>query len=561
MNGPPRIAILFETVADFQIIRRYVARLQEWRVPYAITGASALVLPESLTRWMGERERDGVDVFIVATGGGATLAGAVARRTRLPVIGVPLDTTLARGQDALHAMLALPPSAVVGIAGINALEGAFVQAIRTVALKRPEYAMALEALEREWIGREVELLGNLREQYPEVFASREARKAGVESEPPRGVPETEPPRSAPESLPARAERELREKPARRRESRRGRRAPAQTAAPVERPVDRSAEQAAGKTTEPSGEHAAEPTAAPAGTTAAPAKEATGPIAAQVAEGAAEATPAGPEAVEVSAPPPVRHTRYIAVDAENPDVAVIEKVADILLEGGVVVIPTDTVYGLAALSTNTKAMRRLYEIKARDLEKPIPLLIHSVRGLRYLVREVPELARAVLDAYWPGALTVVFRKYSGSFPDISEADTIGLRMPNHNVTLAVLSIVSRPLAVTSANFSGLPPARTAQEALEIFGGLVDCVLDAGPMPGEKVSTVLSVADEPFRVLREGAVRFDELKALLGENLAEPEPEPPAEPEPTEAVEPGEPVETDQAVEQPESGEAPGPAEPQ
>jgi tRNA threonylcarbamoyl adenosine modification protein (Sua5/YciO/YrdC/YwlC family) len=147
------------------------------------------------------------------------------------------------------------------------------------------------------------------------------------------------------------------------------------------------------------------------------------------------------------------------------------------------------------------------------------LIHSIRGLSRLVREVPETAHPLLETHWPGALTLVFSKYPGSFPDLSSDNTIGVRMPDHTVTLAVISMLARPLAVTSANRSGQPPALTADEVIQSFGDLIECVLDAGRTPGEKVSTVLSVVESPFRILREGAVSFADLKAVLGENLAE------------------------------------------
>jgi len=446
VDKPARVAILIETPQDFQIVRRHLDRLAEWEVPYAITLASALKSPERLKQWIAEREREGAEVFIVATGGAASLAGAVAALTDRPVVGVPLDTTHLRGQDALQAMTGLPAGLPVATVGINNVENAFYFALRVLALRHPQYGALLRRLRSTWGEQERGLLDNLRDQYPECF------RAGVVA----------------------------------------------GAAPVsDRPAEISSEIKA----------PAEPP---------PPQQETGPPAVSTPTQESSAEPAkGPTIVT----PPRRMARRIVVNPTQPDVAAIEEVADILLEGGVVALPTDTVYGLAAAATNSAAVRRLYAIKGRDLGKAIPLLIHSIRGLSRLVREVPEAAEPLLESHWPGALTLVFPKYPGSFADISSDDTIGLRMPDHTVTLAVISMLARPLAVTSANLSGQPPALTADEVMQAFGHQIECVLDGGRTPGEKVSTVLSVVQTPFRILREGAVTFEALKAILGENLAE------------------------------------------
>jgi len=446
MDKQARIAILFETFQEFQIVRRHLGRLREWEVPYALTLASALKSPERLARWIGEHERAGIEVFIVAAGGGASLAGAVAAQTDRPVIGVPLDTTHLRGQDALHAMTGFPLGVPVATMGINNVENAFHCAVRLLALRYPDYASLLKQLRAEWSEKEVESLANLRDQYPECFPPKAAEDTQVETS--RPVP------AAPETA---------------------------TAKVVE-----------AKTTK---------------------DVSAGPL------------PERPGSTEKRGVAPAvgssgrRTASRIVVNPEHPEVVAIEEVADILLDGGIVALPTDTVYGLAAVSTNGDAVRRLYEIKGRERSKPIPLLIHSTRRLTQLVRHVPDSARSLLESHWPGALTVVFRKYQGAFSEVTADDTIGLRMPDHVVTLAVISMLARPLAVTSANLSGQPPALTADDVLEAFGDSVECVLDAGRTPGERVSTVLSVIESPFRILREGVISFSDLKAILGDDLAD------------------------------------------
>lgn len=445
MNGPARIAILFETFQEFQIIRRHLGRLREWEVPYAMTLASALKSPERLARWIAEHEHAGVEVFIVAAGGGASLAGAVAARTDRPVVGVPLDTTHLRGQDALHAMTGLPAGVPVAVVGVNNVESAFHWALRLLALRHPDYGLLLKRLRSEWAEKETESLENLRDQYPECFPPEETED--IQSKHSGLVP------VEPET--------------------------------VTKPIAGAPERESGSIETPPG---------------------------RLEQTEEESTLPG-----IKAPRGRRKGSRIVVNPEHPDVAAIEEVTDILLEGGIVALPTDTVYGLAAVSTNGDAVRRLYEIKGRERNKSIPLLIHSTKGLAHLVRQVPDAVRPLLESHWPGGLTVVFRKYQSAFAEVTSDDTIGLRMPNHTVTLAVLSMVARPLAVTSANLSGKPPALTADDVLESFGDSIECVLDAGRTPGKRASTVLSVIESPFRILREGAISFSNLKAILGDDL--------------------------------------------
>jgi len=468
MDGEPKIGILFETVQEFQIVKPHLGRLAEWGVPYAVTMVSALRSPERLKQWLAQREREGIEVFIVAVGGAASLAGAVAASTDRPVLAVPLDTTHLRGQDALYAIAGLADGIPVAAVGINKVENAIHCAIRLLALRHPEYEALLKRLRSEWGERESLAVENLKERYPEIFsppstpAAKEEPAPREPAEPPPEPVPPETPASAPRAPSAGGEAPRKPAPAPKRPS--GRRIEV-TPREVERPAEKK-------------------TPPPAGT---PAKR--------------------------------RGARRIVVDPRQPDVEAIEEVADTLLEGGIVALPTDTVYGLAALSTNREAVRRLYRIKGRERNKPIPLLIHSTRGLAHLVSEVPEAVRPLLESHWPGALTLVFRKYPGAFIEVSSGETIGIRMPDHMVALAVLSMVARPLAVTSANLAGRPPALTAEEVLDSFADTIECVLDAGRAPGTTVSTVLSVAESPFRILREGAISYDALKTILGDELAE------------------------------------------
>jgi len=206
-------------------------------------------------------------------------------------------------------------------------------------------------------------------------------------------------------------------------------------------------------------------------------------------------------------------RVLKLDPVNPEYDIIEKTADLILEGGIVAIPTDTVYGLACDSTNPGAVEKLYSLKGREDAKPIPVLIDGMRTFSRLVRGVPPEVQLMLEELWPGALTVVFSKPATMLSAVSPEPSLGIRIPDSTIALSVISMVARPLAVTSANPSGRPPATSAGEVEDYFGGSVNLIIDGGEMRGNAVSTVISVTQEPYTLLREGVLSFDTIKGYL------------------------------------------------
>jgi 5-(carboxyamino)imidazole ribonucleotide mutase len=220
---------------------------------------------------------------------------------------------------------------------------------------------------------------------------------------------------------------------------------------------------------------------------------------------------------VQAPPRSRAAQRIRVDPESPSPQAIERAVDVMLDGGVVAMPTDTVYGLAVDASRPLAVRKLFALKGRSLGKAIPVLVHSQSQVNLLASEKPPETQRLLERFWPGPLTVVFRKYAGSLPAVSQGETIGVRMPGSKLSLEVLSSIARPLAVTSANVANEQPARDCDTIEREFGARVDLILDVGPLAPSADSTVLDVSVRPFRILREGALRRDELAAFLGEAL--------------------------------------------
>lgn len=187
-------------------------------------------------------------------------------------------------------------------------------------------------------------------------------------------------------------------------------------------------------------------------------------------------------------------------------------AAILDQGGLVVIPTDTVYGVAARLDRPGAIARLYVAKGRPEEKPIPVLIASPAQLARLTRDLPAAAAAFVARFWPGALTVVLPR-SAAVPDEVAAgrDTVGLRMPDHPFALALIAACGGALAVTSANRSGEPSLRDAREVAAAIGGAVDLIVDGGVTAGGQASTVVALDAAGPRVLREGPIGAAALRA--------------------------------------------------
>lgn len=178
-------------------------------------------------------------------------------------------------------------------------------------------------------------------------------------------------------------------------------------------------------------------------------------------------------------------------------------------GGLVVLPTDTVYGLAADAFSPKAVAGLLEAKGRTRQMPPPVLIGAPATIEALVAEVPSWLRAMTAALWPGPLTVVCHQQASLSWDLGEThNTVAVRMPDDPVTLALLKL-SGPLAVSSANLTGEPAALTIDDAERMLGDRVEVYLDAGPSRGGVASTILDATGAVPRILREGPIGLEAL----------------------------------------------------
>jgi L-threonylcarbamoyladenylate synthase len=202
-------------------------------------------------------------------------------------------------------------------------------------------------------------------------------------------------------------------------------------------------------------------------------------------------------------------RLVPDDADGRAAAI-----DVLRAGGVVALPTDTVYGLAASLAVPGAVRRLFEVKRRPVERGILLLLAD-EAQAALIAVLTPAAAALADAFWPGGLTMVLRQLAGvSLPDelTGGARTVGLRVPNHPAPRTLAAAIG-PLPTTSANLSGMPEASEADEIIRQLGDGIDLVLDGGPAAGGRPSSVVDCSTEPPRLLRSGAIPTEQIAAVL------------------------------------------------
>ena len=195
-------------------------------------------------------------------------------------------------------------------------------------------------------------------------------------------------------------------------------------------------------------------------------------------------------------------------------AAITAATDAVKSGRLVVLPTDTVYGIAADAFDNGAVARLLAAKGRGRDMPVGVLVGSWHTISGLVYSVPEAAHELIRAFWPGALSLVVQQAPSLKWDLGDArGTVMLRMPLHPVALEVLREIG-PMAVSSANISGQPAASTAEEAHRQLGGLVDVYLDGGTSEQQAASTIVDLTGETPKILREGPVGASAVAAVLG-----------------------------------------------
>jgi L-threonylcarbamoyladenylate synthase len=187
---------------------------------------------------------------------------------------------------------------------------------------------------------------------------------------------------------------------------------------------------------------------------------------------------------------------------------ITNALEILLSGGLVAFPTDTVYGVGSLAFHQQAIESIYVAKDRPIEKAIPVLIGDNEDLIKVADEIPLFAIRLIARFWPGPLTVLVPKKPTLPEAISATATVGVRVPDHDIARALLRLAG-PMAVTSANISGQPSPTTAQQVFDQLGGRIAMIIDGGETPGGIPSTLVDCTGDEIRVLREGPISKDQL----------------------------------------------------
>lgn len=197
---------------------------------------------------------------------------------------------------------------------------------------------------------------------------------------------------------------------------------------------------------------------------------------------------------------------------------IIKTAEILKNGGLAAIPTETVYGLAADALNGEAVAKIFAAKGRPMDNPLIVHVAEFEDIERfaLVREIPEAAKKLAKVFWPGPLTIIMKK-GGVIPDEVSAglDTVAIRLPSHPSARAIIKAADTPLAAPSANLSGSPSPTTAQHVMNDMDGKIDAVFDGGACGVGVESTVITLAEDTPRLLRPGKVTLEELREVLGE----------------------------------------------
>lgn len=190
---------------------------------------------------------------------------------------------------------------------------------------------------------------------------------------------------------------------------------------------------------------------------------------------------------------------------------LRRATEILAVGGLVAFPTDTVYGVGARAFSTPAVERLYAAKGRSLGKAIPVLLASVAQLAQVVIEPSPAALRLAERFWPGPLTMVLKRNPGLPEAVSSTSTVGVRIPDHPVALALLAAVG-PLAVSSANRAGGRSPQTATQVLDALNGRIDLLLDGGRTAGGQPSTVIDCTGEEVTLLRAGPISIERVQAV-------------------------------------------------
>ena len=195
-------------------------------------------------------------------------------------------------------------------------------------------------------------------------------------------------------------------------------------------------------------------------------------------------------------------------------AVFANARTVLLAGGVIAFPTDTFYGLGVDPFNREAVNKVFELKGREKNKPLILLISSRVQLETMVKEITPAHSALIHKFWPGPLTLLFKPGSVIPENVSAgSNRIGIRQPGNTMTRNLISALGKPITAPSANLAGESPPITAKQVQQSFGNRVDLIFDGGTCQGGRPSTLVDAVEMPVRLVRQGVIAFSEIEMAL------------------------------------------------
>jgi len=211
---------------------------------------------------------------------------------------------------------------------------------------------------------------------------------------------------------------------------------------------------------------------------------------------------------------MKSCEILPVDPKSPDQDTIAKAAALIKKGGLVVFPTSSFYGLGTEAFNAEAVGKVFRAKKRDPQKPLLILIASLADLTPLVRAVPKTATRLMEAFWPGRLTIIFQAADLLPPNLTgHTGQIGIRLAGHPVACSLAKAVGSPITGTSANLSGKGGCTAVAQLYQHIRDQVDLILDAGRLEGGEGSTVVDVTVDPPKILRQGGIGAKRITPLL------------------------------------------------
>ena len=205
-------------------------------------------------------------------------------------------------------------------------------------------------------------------------------------------------------------------------------------------------------------------------------------------------------------------KYLNLEKEI-DYNKLKEPAEIIKQGGIVVFPTETVYGIGSNGIDSNAIEKLYKIKKRPHNKPISLLVSDIHMVNLVAKEITDIEYKIMEKFFPGPLTIILKKKE-CVPDILTAgnDTVGIRMPSGKIAKKLIEYVGKPIATSSANISGKQSETNIKKIMEKFKGQVDYFIDGGESEIGIASTVIQVIDGIPNILREGSISIEEIRKV-------------------------------------------------